>query len=106
LFDAAGGELPFTYRQGGDQVVTSHPPARVSLAPGGTAYVTINKYRCDLGAEGAASAVEVLPPGDTADLRLTLPVPPTALTYCSPGDPGSTVSVSPIGATFGDTVAH
>ncbi len=105
LLDAGGHELPFTYRQSGDQVVTSRPPLRVTLAPGGVAYVTINKYRCDLGEKGTAAMVALMLPGDTSTLTMTIP-PSLDLGYCGPGDPGSTVSVSPFGASLQDTLAH
>lgn len=105
LLDAEGHELPFTYRQSGDQVVTSRPPLRVTLAPGGVAYVTINKCRCDLGDRGTATTVALVLPGDTSALTMTVP-PSLDLGYCGPGDPGSTVSVSPFGASLQDTLAH
>lgn len=106
LLDAAGRELPFDYLQAGDQVVTAHPPTRVDLPPASTAFVTLNKYRCDLGSQSTAGIVELSPPGDTAALQVILPSTALPLAFCGPRDPGSTVAVSPVGATFGDTVAH
>ena len=100
LFTASGTRLPFRYRRGGGQYVTSAPPAKVTLAPGAAAYVLIAKYRCDLGGRALAAII-----------RLTLPAPrPAAITrpistrrlpviaYCrgGPGDPGQVISVSPI----------
>ncbi len=105
LLDASGHELPFTYRQSGDQVVTSRPPAHVALAPGATAYVTINKYRCDLGNQGTATTVALVLPGDTSVLTTVVPSS-LDLGYCGPGDPGSTVSVSPFGVSLEDTLAR
>ncbi len=105
LLDAEGHELPFTYRQSGDQVVTSRPPARVTLDPGGVAYVTMNKYRCDLGEQGTTATVALVLPGDTSALTATVS-PSLELAYCGPGDPGSRVSVSPFGASLQDTLAH
>src|SRR5579884_2163975 len=63
LLDAVGAALPFTYRDGGDQVVTSNPPAPVIVPPGGSAFVTINKYRCDLGDRDTAATLQLTPPG-------------------------------------------
>ncbi len=105
LLNPAGQELPFVYQRSGDQVVTSQPPQRAELQPGDTAYLTINKYRCDLGDQDQAKIVELSLPGNA--LRLQVVLPPTAMSfaYCGPGDPGSTVSVSPLSATFGDTLA-
>jgi hypothetical protein len=105
LLDASGHELPFTYRQSGDQVVTSRPPVRVTLTPGGVAYVTINKYRCDLGDRGSATTVGLVLPGDTSVLTKVV-LSSLNLGYCGPADPGSTVSVSPFGASLDDTLAH
>jgi hypothetical protein len=42
--------LPFSYHDGGDQMLTNTAPKRVGLAAAGFAYFAINKYRCDLGA--------------------------------------------------------
>jgi hypothetical protein len=106
LLDSSGGELPFDYRTGGDQMVTSHPPTRVVVSPGRFAYVTINKYRCDVGDRGMPTTVQLIPPGDTLPLQLALPPSALDLGYCGPSDPGTLVSVSPVGSTFPDTVAH
>lgn len=105
LLDAEGRELPFSYQQSGDQVVTSRPPLRVTLAPGDVAYATINKYRCDLGDRGTATTVALVLPGDTSVLTTVVPSS-LNLGYCGSGDPGSTVSVSPFGASLDDTLAH
>jgi len=106
LLDATGRELPFDVRHSGDQVVTSHPPTRVDLPPGSAAYVTINKYRCDRGDRGSASIVQLAPPNDATLLQATLTAAALQLGYCGPGDPGSIVSMSPIGATPAATHAR
>jgi len=59
VFDAAGRELPFNYRNAGDQMVTNHAPRRVDVVPGGASYVTTNKYRCDLGDQALGQTVEL-----------------------------------------------
>src|SRR5919201_814115 len=97
-----GSELPFRYNRGGGMLVTSRPPARVEVPPGGSAYVTIDKYRCDLGSQQESAAVRLAPPGDSAALRLLLAAHPR-FDYCGPGDPGSTVDISPVAATVGGT---
>jgi hypothetical protein len=63
LEDASGQPIPFRYRQAGDQMVTSSPPASVTLVPGGVAYLMFNKYRCDAGDLNRAVSVKVTPPG-------------------------------------------
>lgn len=105
LLDAAGHALPFVYQHTGDQMVTAHPPAWVTLTPGGVAYVTINKYRCDVETLGLTAAVQLTPPGDDVPLRLALAPGAMLLGYCGAGDPGSTVHVSPVGATLQATLA-
>jgi hypothetical protein len=71
------------------------------------AYVTINHYRCDRGNLDQAGAVGVVVP--SSGMLLTVSVPPpmrSFLGYCGPDDPGSMMSVSPIGASFSDTVGR
>jgi len=108
LFDAAGGELPFDYQQHGDQVVTSTAPRRVDISPGSMAFVTLNKYRCDLGDRAVASRVQLLLPTDATPLQATLSPLVSAMSfgYCGPGDPGSIVSISPIAVTLSETITH
>jgi Protein of unknown function (DUF4232) len=46
LFGSNNALLPFTYRRGGDQMLTSAPPMLVPLRPGASAYLGINKPTC------------------------------------------------------------
>lgn len=107
-FDAAGAVLPFVYQDHGDQVVTASAPKRVELSPGGVAFVTLNKYRCDLGDRSLVSNVQLRLPDDDTPLELFLSASRTtvSLGYCGVGDPGSVVSVSPIAPTFEATIAR
>ena len=98
LIDGTGKVLPLTYRRGGDQEVTSAAPVNVNLMPNHSAFVTINKYRCDSGDLDIATTVSVIPPDQTQALTLSVQGVQT-LAYCGPGDPGSIVSVSPVEAT-------
>jgi len=104
LVDGSGRVLPLRYSRAGDQVVTSRPPGRVDLAPSDTAHVTVNKYRCDAGDLMEATVVRLIPPDATSWLQLTI-TDNVPMDYCGPGDPGSTVYVSPVGATAGATLA-
>jgi len=106
LLDGKGRALPFVYNHSGDQVVTGQPPTRVVLSPGETAFVAINKYRCDVGDQGLTSTVQLTPPANGMPLSVALAPPASRLTYCGPGDPGSVVAVSPVEPTFRDTLAH
>lgn len=106
LADNAGNQIPFVYRDGGDQMVTSEPPILVTLAPGKAAYMMFNKYRCDLGDKARATSVTVTVPGETTALSLSMGVY-SNLPYCGPGDPGSVVEISPIEPTVKDLLeAH
>jgi hypothetical protein len=102
--DDTGRELPFDFKQTGDQVVTADAPTRVDLAPGDTAYVTIDKYRCDLGDRDLVSSIELVAPGDVTPLQVTLAASNIRLGYCGAGDPGSVVYVSPVVGTFAASI--
>lgn len=106
LLDASGRALPFQYQHGGDQVVTSNPPTGIELPRGGLAFFTINKYRCDRGDRQVATSLSVMPPDEVGAVTANLGSPYSTIGYCGPADPGSVVSVSPVEATFEDTVAH
>jgi hypothetical protein len=105
LADETGKPIPFRYRNGGDQMITSRSPTVVTLAPGQTAYLMINKYRCDMGDKTPSRVVRVTPPGDATALRMPVGDRPD-LAYCGPGDPGSVVDVSPVEATAKEVFAH
>jgi len=99
LLSAGGTVFPFAYRDGGDEEVTSRRPAKVTLRPGGAAFVLINKNPCLANVNGRlARQVRVAPPGATATLALhslrgLLP------DYCAAGDPGHRIDVSPVEAS-------
>lgn len=96
-FRDAKGRVPFVFHHGGDQMLTTRAPARVRFAPGRHAYVALNKYRCDLGDKREPSRAVLVPPG--GGTQLSAPVTGWFFGWCGPGDPGSTVSVTPIEAT-------
>lgn len=88
----AGAALPFRLSDSGDSMVTGRHAGRVVVAHGGTAWVVLNKYRCDLGDRARVAGIEVRLAGG----GVVGTVPPRASWgYCGPGDPGSTVHVSP-----------
>lgn len=96
--DAAGKPLDFQVSRQGGMVITSAKPQPVTLAPGATSYLGTDHYRCDRGRVAEAARVRVVPPG--ADTALALTLPRSALiAYCGPGDPGSTLEISPVVAT-------
>jgi hypothetical protein len=101
LYDRAG-LIPFSIRNGGGQMITHHRPTRFGLDPGGSAWVVLNNYRCDLGSKRAATRVRIwlaAPALDTfAAVRIVDPY--RRLHYCGKGDPGSILTVSPFEPTL------
>lgn len=95
LYDENGKLLPFTYRWAGDQEVTSAPPLRVGLSPGGTAYVLINKYRCDFGTVDTAATLQLIPPDDSTALSLNIQ-DQMSENFCVPGGGGFSLAISPV----------
>ena len=95
LIDRSGARLPFRYRQGGDQMLTSRPPALVPLAAGAVAYVAINKNTCVTFTSRIANRLELTLPGDRKALSLRLARYPI-LDYCGVHDPGHTIDITPV----------
>jgi len=60
--DASGTVLPFTIHYGGSQSVTNQQPEAMMIGPGGSAFVTFGKYRCDVGDKALAQEVKVICP--------------------------------------------
>jgi hypothetical protein len=76
----------------------------VELAPGVSAYELVNKYRCDLGSQMSAATIRLIPPDEWTALQLSS-MGYISMDYCGPGDPGSTVYVSPVEPTFAAATA-
>lgn len=80
-------------------------PQHVDVAPGGVAYVTTNKYRCDTTTVMHAVTVHVIPPDDFG--ALSIPIDDNvSMDYCGQGDPGSILHISPVEPTYLATIAH
>lgn len=96
-FSDERGPLPFVVKHRGDQQVTSHPPKPVLIRPGRTAFVALQKYRCDLGRIRVASTMRLALPGGVP--RAGTPVGLRSLggriAYCRGGRTVNVVSVSP-----------
>lgn len=95
LVDAAGVELPLTYRHGGGYVTTA-APTPIFLGPGAEATVVVAKYRCDLGDVRVAATIEVAAPGSAEFTSIPVAASPPTIDYCGPNDPGDDVDISPI----------
>lgn len=91
------GTIPFVMRHGGDQMVTPNRPRRVLVRPGRSAFVILNRYRCDLGDVRTARTLRVGLPGAIRSASAVVDIRRLSarVHYCGKGDPGSTVSVSP-----------
>jgi hypothetical protein len=88
------GSIAFPIRHGGDQMVTPRGPTRVVVRAGRSAFVLVNKYRCDLGDVRVARTLRLgLPGRKSPQLSLALPAYPR-ITYCGT-NPQSTVVTSP-----------
>jgi hypothetical protein len=96
LLDDHGVRLPLRYRDGGDQVLTSRPPHRVTLLPLDQAYEAINKNAC-IGRDSAIAArVRFSLPDEGGTLTMALARHPL-LDYCPAGDPGHVLDIGPFG---------
>jgi hypothetical protein len=105
LYTSDGTRLPFHYVHGHSQYVTSAPPRPVVLRPGGSAYVLVAKFRCDLGVAQAAATIRITIPspqhGAVTGRAASNTSGVSALTYCrgGPNGPGQIIAVSPIEPT-------
>jgi hypothetical protein len=99
FLDAAGRRLPFVISHRGDQMIRRQSPRRVRIAHGGKAYVAVNKYRCDGPELQRPARVDLVPPGASPLSWLSLRIVGIGYGWCGRGDPGSSVSVSPVVTT-------
>ena len=104
LLDSHETRLPYNFRTGGDQMLTSAAPAPVWLPPRGTAYFGINKNACIARDIDLATVIRVIPPGARSALTLSAPSQ-RIMDYCGRGVVGSVVDITPvepdIAAVFG-----
>jgi len=98
--------LPFVISHRGDQMVTGAQPRTVVVSPKHRAYIVVNKYRCDAGDRAGATSVSVrLGRGSQLLTIRFASISRRWISYCGPGDPGSTLTVSPYAATLGGALA-
>jgi hypothetical protein len=100
-FEDTHGRIPFQLRSGTDQMITATYALPVQVRQGGSAWVVINHYRCDLGDKRAASVIRM--GVQDASYRNTIRVVinnPYQVDYCGKGDPGSTITVAPFEPTL------
>ncbi len=87
------GLIPFRIQNGGGQMVTHHRPVRFVVRAGGSAWVVLDNYRCDLGTKRAATSVRIATANSALRPLLLVSVvnPYRRLDYCGQGDPGSSL---------------
>jgi hypothetical protein len=95
-FEDAHGRIPFQLRTGSDQMIAATYALPVQVRRGGSAWVVINHYRCDLGDKRAAGVIRIgLQPAAPANtVRVVIRSPYEQVDYCGKGDPGSTITIA------------
>jgi len=103
----ARGTIPFVYLHHGDMMVTSRAPARLLSRPGDSAYVLLDKFRCDLGERRVGTSVQVWLEGSKTRSR-PIGVLAERISLCKPGiaAEGRVVNVSPFERTLRATLNH
>jgi hypothetical protein len=94
--------LPFVYRHGGGPAVTTAPPRRVELRPGGRAYLEVVHNSC-VGRTSARAlkTLITLPGGGGTVVAALVRTGSHELDYCaSRSDPGNLVTVSALEPTI------
>lgn len=98
-FSDRRGTIPFVIwdggGHGGDQQVTLTAPRRLLIRPGRSAYVLLNKYRCDLGSLRVATKMRLALPASPAKPVGSLTLQTAGYSYCKHVATSNIVSVSP-----------
>ena len=102
--DPSGASIPLRVTRSGDQMVTARRARPVTVTHGGSAWVVLNKYRCDLGGRTAVRVLVVRLQG--AGRIGAMPIDDAGWSYCGLGDPGSTVHVSPFEPRLAAALRH
>jgi hypothetical protein len=100
--DAVGDDLPLIYLRGGDQMVTYQPPKVVDLPPASISYVLLNQNACVGRQVDVATGLRLVPPNTSGTLTLPATAFPS-VNSCVLGDPGNTLTISPVEPTAADT---
>jgi Protein of unknown function (DUF4232) len=107
-FEDAHGRIPFELRSGTDQMIAAPYALPVQVRRGGSAWVVINHYRCDVGTRRAANLIRIgLQDAAYPDtITVTVRNPYSMVDYCGKGDPGSTITVAPFEPTLTAAFHH
>lgn len=99
FYDALG-VIPFRIRDRGDQMITSGSPRPVLVRRYGTAFVALNKYRCDFGDRRTPKRLRIASGALRASaISVSLSAAPRDMSWCGRNDPGSTIDVTPFEPT-------
>lgn len=100
LVDGRNRSMGFHVRPGGPYVGTV-PPGHVVLQRGGSAYVKVSKYRCDISTVAVAAAARIRLPGASSGQVVRLRQRGnSAISLCGRQDPPQVVGVSPVRASI------
>jgi hypothetical protein len=96
FLDRHGRSLPFAITHEGG-VVAGRPPRPVAIPRAGSAFLVVDRYRCDLGETVSARKIVVVLPGSRVG-RLARDVQNLGYAVCrgGPADPGNSIAVSAI----------
>ena len=101
-FEDAHGRIPFQVRGGTDQMIAARYSLPVQVRRGGSAWVVVNHYRCDVGNKRAADVIRIglqdAVYADTIAVRVRNSY--RMVDYCGKGEPGSTLTVAPFEPTL------
>jgi hypothetical protein len=101
------GVIPFPIQDAHDQMITTRPPERVTVRPGGAAFVILNKNTCvnpvSSSVRRSTTVIEVgmrgAPGAAVLKVPRRVPFPWRVPDYCGKGQDGSTIAVSPFEPT-------
>ncbi len=102
LFDSRGRLLRFIYSHRGDQMITGARARSIDLRSRVSAFFALNKNVCVALTTRFARTLRIALPASPASRSIRLPRYPI-IDYCPTGDPGATVTVSPIEPSLKDT---
>jgi Protein of unknown function (DUF4232) len=104
LYDARGA-IPFSIRNGGDQMISSRRPRRITVRRDGSVFVVLNKGQCVDGVTPSTrgtTRIVIRAAGaptttDAVSIRFgsRIPMPWRIPAYCGKRDPNSIITVSP-----------
>ena len=103
--DTQGRLLGFTYSHYGDQMTTDAAPQPVYLPKGNSAWIRLNKYRCDIATQDKTASFRLAMPAESGTLNVSVSggfdycqEAPSLIIAVSPFEPIETLLVAPTAA--------